>query len=64
MFLRLYDYGDALENTAASSAKVAREELNFDLPGSDPLACGNDGCGASGAEYARMQTRPMQHSFH
>ena len=51
--VRGLQYGDALENTAAgSSAKMAREELNFDLPGSDPLSCGNDGCAASGAVSA------------
>jgi hypothetical protein len=64
MLLKLYGYGDALENTAASSAKMAREELNFDLPGSDPLSCGNDGCGASGEEYARVRTHFMQQAFH
>eukprot|EP00961_Rhodomonas_salina_P185180 2500450-Rhodomonas_salina.2 len=36
---------------------MARQELAWDLPGNDPLSCGNDGCGASGAEYAR---RPKQ----
>lgn len=56
--------GDALENSAASSATMARQELAWDLPGNDPLSCGNDGCGASGAEYARRPKQSvMTHTF-
>eukprot|EP00287_Rhodomonas_sp_CCMP768_P022814 CAMPEP_0202807770 /NCGR_PEP_ID=MMETSP1389-20130828/448_1 /ASSEMBLY_ACC=CAM_ASM_000865 /TAXON_ID=302021 /ORGANISM="Rhodomonas sp., Strain CCMP768" /LENGTH=65 /DNA_ID=CAMNT_0049477885 /DNA_START=45 /DNA_END=242 /DNA_ORIENTATION=- len=60
----LYSYGDALENSAASDAKMARQELAWDVPGTDPLACGNDGCGANGNEYARKPKKAaMVHQF-